>query len=45
MISLKRLQRQLLKRLNPLLLHLLHLPSEHRLRRRRAIDTVRLDTH
>jgi len=40
--SLKRLKRQLLNRLDPLLLHLLHLPRKHRLRRRRAIDAIRL---
>lgn len=39
--SLKGLQRQLLNRLDPLLLHLLHLPRKHRLRRRRAINTIR----
>ena len=43
--SLKRLERQLLQRFQPLISHLLHLPRKHRLRRRRTINTIRLDTH
>lgn len=42
--SLIRLQRQLLKRLDLLLLQLGDLPRKHRLWRRRAINAVGLDT-
>lgn len=44
MIPLKRLQGQLLLRLNPLTPQLVDLHRKHLRRRLRAIDTVRLDT-
>mmetsp|Transcript_26151 Transcript_26151/g.43769 ORF Transcript_26151/g.43769 Transcript_26151/m.43769 type:complete len:327 (-) Transcript_26151:93-1073(-) len=43
MITLVRLQRQLLRGLEALLLKLLHLTRKHRLRRGRGINAVRLD--